>query len=66
MPEPEQDRPADPGPGEEDDFGAEVEALRNSRRFQSFLDRRMRSGPRTSLEDIEAELKEELARISGG
>lgn len=46
---------------EADDFEAEVEALRNSARFQSFLDERMASPGRTSLEDVEKELAAELA-----
>ena len=47
---------------EADDFDTEVEALRNSARFQSFLDERMAGKGRTSLDDIERELAAELAR----
>ena len=46
---------------EADDFEAEVEALRNSARFQSFLDERMTHPGRTSIEDIEKELAAEVA-----
>jgi len=45
---------------EADDFDAEVGALRNSRRFQRFLDERMSSENRIPIEDIEKEVKEEL------
>ena len=43
-----------------DDFDAEVEALRNSARFQAFLDERMNSQVRIPIEDIEREVEEEL------
>jgi len=46
---------------EADDFDSEVEALRNSRRFQQFLDERMRNQCRTPIEDIEKEIEAELA-----
>ena len=49
-------------PAEADDFEAEVEALRNSACFQSFLDERMADPGRTSIDDIEKELAAELAR----
>ena len=42
--------------GEADDFESEVEALRNSRRFQQFLDERMRNQCRTPIEEIEQEI----------
>ena len=47
---------------EADDFDAEVEALRNSRRFQEFLDERMRSQTRIPIEDIQREVEAELGR----
>lgn len=43
-----------------DNFEAEVESLRNSLKFQSFLDRRMKSQVRIPIEDIEREVEEEL------
>jgi hypothetical protein len=46
---------------EADDFEKEVEVLRNSMGFQQFLDERSRSVGRTSLDDIEAEIDDELA-----
>ena len=45
-----------------DDFDAEVEALRNSPRFQAFLDERMKSQVRIPIEDIEREVEEELRK----
>ncbi|MBI4559997.1 MAG: hypothetical protein HY706_20590 [Candidatus Hydrogenedentes bacterium] len=45
---------------EADDFDAEVEALRNSQRFQSFLDTRMAGQGAIPLEQIEKEVEEEL------
>jgi len=47
---------------EADDFDAEVEALRNSRRFQQFLDERMRDKTRLPIEQIEKEIAEELQK----
>lgn len=47
---------------EADDFDAEVEALRKSARFQSFLDRRMSDKGRIPIDDIEKEVEEELRR----
>ncbi len=47
---------------EVDDFDDEVQALRNSPRFQSFLDQRMKSGVRIPIEEIEKEIEEELSR----
>jgi len=47
---------------EADDFEKEVEALRGSRAFQRFLDERSASARRIPLEDIEAEIEEELAK----
>jgi len=47
---------------EADDFDAEVEALRNSRRFQQFLDERMRDETRLPIEQIEKEIAEELQK----
>ncbi len=47
---------------EADDFEAEVEALRNSRCFQRFLDDRMRNQTRIPIEDIEAEIEAELQK----
>ncbi len=45
---------------EADDFDAEVEALRSSRRFQQFLDERMCSQDRIPIEDIEREIEKNL------
>ncbi len=45
---------------EADDFDKEVEALRGSARFQSFLDRRMSEQTRIPIEDIEKEIEQEL------
>ena len=45
-----------------DDFEAEVEALRNSQRFQAFLDQRMESQVRIPLDEIEREIEEDLRR----
>jgi hypothetical protein len=45
-----------------DDFEAEVEALRNSRRFQAFLDRRMKRAGWTPLSEIEREIADELKK----
>jgi len=42
---------------EADDFDAEVGALRNSRRFQQFLDERMGSESRIPIEEIEKEIR---------
>lgn len=47
---------------EADDFDAEVDALRGSSRFQSFLDKRMKSPVRIPIEDIEKEIDQELNR----
>ena len=44
-----------------DDFEQEVETLRQSRAFQRFLDERKASPRRFSLEEIEAEIDQELA-----
>jgi hypothetical protein len=46
---------------EADDFEKEVEALRGSRAFQRFLTSAQRAR-RIPLEDIEAEIEEELAK----
>jgi len=43
-----------------DDFEAEVEAIRNSRSFQSFLDERMKCKTRFPVEDVEKEVEDEL------
>ncbi len=43
-----------------DEFESEVEALRSSRRFQAFLDERMKCKVRFPLEEIEKEIEEEL------
>ena len=42
---------------EADDFEKEVEILRSSVKFQSFLDNRMKGTHRISIEEIEKELK---------
>ncbi len=43
-----------------DEFEAEVEALRNSRSFQAFLDERMKCKTRYPIEEIEKEIEDEL------
>ena len=45
-----------------DDFEKEVEALRKSRAFQQFLDRRLKSKSAIPLEEIEREIEKELAK----
>ena len=45
---------------EADDFDAEVDALRKSARFQSFLDRRMAEKERVPIEEIEVDLKQQM------
>jgi len=47
---------------EADDFDREVEALRGSQAFQRFLDERSASTKRITLEEIEAEIDQELAK----
>jgi hypothetical protein len=47
---------------EADDFEREVEALRGSRAFQQFLDERSASIRRLPLEEIEAEIEQELKK----
>ena len=47
---------------EADDFEKEVEALRGSQAFQRFLDDRSASTRRISLEEIEAEIDQELKK----
>lgn len=49
-----------------DDFDVEVEAIRNSPSFQSFLDKRMECKTRFPIEDIEKEVDEELKAERGG
>ena len=44
-----------------DDFEREVEALRGSQAFQRFLEERSASTRRIPLEEIEAEIEQELA-----
>ncbi len=44
-----------------DDFEREVETLRGSQAFQRFLDERSASTKRIPLEEIEAEIEQELA-----
>ena len=46
---------------EADDFEREVEILRSSQEFQRFLDKRAASTTRIPLEEIEAEIEQELA-----
>lgn len=48
-----------------DDFEAEVEAIRNSSSFQSFLDERMKCKKRFPVEDVEKEVEDELKAQSG-
>lgn len=45
-----------------DDFDAEAEALRNSPRFQAFLDERMKNQVRIPIEEIEREVEEALRK----
>ena len=45
---------------EADDFAQEVETLRRSQAFQRFLDERSRSTRRIPLEELEAEIEQEL------
>ncbi|MGB0560917.1 MAG: hypothetical protein ACPGVO_03835 [Spirulinaceae cyanobacterium] len=45
---------------EADDFETEVETLRNSQRFQEFLDRRSQNPITFSLDEIEQEIDAEL------
>ena len=45
---------------EADDFDAEVEALRGSAGFQSFLDRRMSDETRIPIEEIEKQIEQAL------
>jgi hypothetical protein len=47
---------------EADDFEREVDALRGSRTFQRFLDERSASIRRLPLEEIEAEIEQELKK----
>ena len=46
---------------EADDFETEVETLRSSEAFQRFLDERSQSPRGIALEEIEAEIEQELA-----
>jgi len=46
---------------EADDFEREVETLRGSQAFQRFLEKRSASTRRIPLEEIEAEIEQELA-----
>jgi hypothetical protein len=46
-----------------DHFEQEVETLRNSQRFQAFLDERMNCQTRISLDELEREIDEELIKI---
>ncbi|MEX0801768.1 MAG: hypothetical protein WD688_00340 [Candidatus Binatia bacterium] len=50
---------------EADDFEREVEALRGSQAFQRFLDERSASRKRIPLEEIEAEIDQELTKKGG-
>jgi hypothetical protein len=44
-----------------DNFEQEVESLRRSQAFQRFLDERSKSNKRISLDELEAEIDQELA-----
>jgi PHD/YefM family antitoxin component YafN of YafNO toxin-antitoxin module len=46
---------------EADDFEKEVETLRGSQAFQRFLDERSACAKRVPLEEVEAEIEQELA-----
>jgi hypothetical protein len=48
---------------EADDFEREVEALRGSLAFQRFLDERSASTRRIPLEEIEAEIEQEIKKL---
>jgi hypothetical protein len=45
-----------------DDFDQEVEALRKSRSFQRFLDKRSKSRAKIPLSKIEREIEQELSK----
>jgi hypothetical protein len=45
-----------------DGFETEVEALRNSQKFQAFLDERMKCKVRFPIEELEQEIEAELMR----
>ena len=47
---------------EADDFEAEIEVLRNSQRFQRFLDERMQDPTRIPIGQIKKEIEEELVK----
>jgi hypothetical protein len=49
-----------------DDFEKEVEALRQSPSFQRFLDERSACSRRIPLEDVEAEIEQELTGRNEG
>jgi hypothetical protein len=48
---------------EVNDFDAEVEALRKSAHFQSFIDQRMSQKERVPIEEIEEDINQELGRV---
>lgn len=48
---------------EADDFEREVDALRTSKSFQQFLEKRSVGKNRTSLDELELEIERELASI---
>ncbi|MFN8486528.1 MAG: hypothetical protein U0350_02985 [Caldilineaceae bacterium] len=45
----------------DEEFEAEVEALRNSPSFQAFLDERMKTQPLISIEEVEQKINAELS-----
>lgn len=47
-----------------DEFEEEVEALRNSRNFQAFLEKRMKCKIRFPIEEVEKEIEDELSSQS--
>lgn len=49
-----------------DDFESEVEALRNSKKFQTFLDERINCNLSFPIEEIEKEIEAELSNQSKG
>jgi PHD/YefM family antitoxin component YafN of YafNO toxin-antitoxin module len=49
-----------------DDFEQEVESLRRSQAFQSFLDQRSASTGRIPLSDVEAEIEQSIADLEKG
>lgn len=49
---------------EADDFEREVDALRTSKSFQQFLEKRSAGKNKTSLDELELEIERELASLN--